>query len=294
MPVRRKLIVAVLALTPLLGTMLLAQPALAHGAMGTPVSRAVACGPQGAMATRTSAACKAATAASGGGSAFTDWDNLRVPNVNGRDRQLIPDGKLCSGGLAAFRGLDLARADWPATTLTAGASYTFRYRVMIAHQGGFRLYVTRDGYDPTKPLRWADLEAKPFLTVTDPAMQGGAYVFKGTLPAGRSGRQLIYTIWQTTSTPDTYYSCSDVVFAAPGGTAAKAPAASPSAAAPAAPAVPASSAATQPAAGAADGSPVTVAAVSPTSNLLPLALIGVVLLLVIGVGTTFLIRRRRA
>jgi len=50
------------------------------------------------MAARTSAACKAATAASGGGSAFTDWDNLRVPNVNGRDRQLIPDGKLCSGG----------------------------------------------------------------------------------------------------------------------------------------------------------------------------------------------------
>jgi hypothetical protein len=37
-----------------------------------------------------------------------------------------------------------------------------------------------------------------------------------------------------------------------------------------------------------------VAAVSPTGNLLPLALIGVVLLLVIGVGTTFLIRRRRA
>jgi chitin-binding protein len=45
---------------------------------------------------------------------------------------------------------------------------------------------------------------------------------------------MIYAIWQTTSTPDTYYSCADVVFTAP------APAARPPAAPrPQAPAVPA-------------------------------------------------------
>ncbi len=199
-----------------------AAPAQAHGAMASPMSRAVECGPEGGKAAM-SAACKAAAAASNGGAmAFAAWDNLRVPNVNGRDRQRIPDGQLCSGGLSQFKGLDLARADWPTTTLSAGARFTFRYRVTIPHKGSFRLYVTRDGYSPTRPLRWADLEAKPFLTVADPPVQGGAYVLKGRLPAGKTGRHLIYTIWQTTSTPDTYYSCSDVVFRGGGTSAAPA------------------------------------------------------------------------
>jgi chitin-binding protein len=196
-------------------TAALAAPAQAHGALNNPVSRVYACSPEGGQGTR-SAACKAAIAVSGA-QAFAEWDNLRVPNVNGRDRQLIPDGKLCSGGLAAYRGLDLARADWPATKLTAGANLTFTYRTTIPHQGSFRMYVTRDGFDPTQPLTWSDLDAKPFLTVNNPRITNGAYVMPGNLPAGKTGRHIIYTIWQTTSTPDTYYSCSDVVFAAAGG-----------------------------------------------------------------------------
>jgi len=216
-----------------------ATPASAHGALNNPVSRVYACSPEG-HAART-AACRAAIAASAPG-AFAEWDNLRVPDVNGRDRQLIPDGQLCSGGLAAYHGLDLARADWPTTTLTAGARYTFTYRTTIPHAGSFRMYVTRDGYDPTRPLRWSDLESTPFLTVRNPRIAGGAYVMPGRLPADKAGRQLIYTIWQTTSTPDTYYSCSDVVFTgAAAGTAAGAlPAtgAGPASGAPAATAAP--------------------------------------------------------
>ena len=189
-----------------------ARPAAAHGALDNPVSRVAACRPAGSASD--SAACRAAVAASGG-RPFTDWDNLRLANVDGRDRQVVPDGELCSGGIARYRGLDLPRADWPATKLRAGARFTFRYRETIPHRGTFRLYVTRDGYDPTRPLRWSDLEAKPFLTVTDPPRKGEAYVFTGTLPRGKTGRHLIYTIWQNSSTPDTYYSCSDVDFTAP-------------------------------------------------------------------------------
>src|SRR5690348_7356384 len=191
-----------LAAAPLLVTVVIqvlaTAPAQAHGALNSPVSRAYACSPEGGSAR--SAACRAAIGVSGA-QAFVDWDNLRVPNVNGRDRQLIPDGKLCSGGLPAYRGLDLPRADWPATKLTAGANFTFTYRTTIPHQGGFRMYVTRDGYDPTQPLKWSDLDAKPFLTVNNPRITNGAYVMPGKLPAGKTGRHIIYTIWQTTSTP---------------------------------------------------------------------------------------------
>ncbi|MFB9234926.1 lytic polysaccharide monooxygenase [Plantactinospora siamensis] len=213
-------------LAPLLLLALSATPADAHGALSAPASRAAACAPDGGSAR--SAACRAAAAA---GDDAAAWDDIRVPDVNGRDRQVIPDGHLCSGNLDRFRGLDLARPDWPSTRLTPGATITFRYRASIPHQGSFRFYLTRPGWSRSTPLGWGDLAAKPFLTVTDPPLKNGAYQIRGKLPADRTGAHLIYTIWQTSSTPDTYYSCSDVVFsganAAAGATAKRKPAAKP-------------------------------------------------------------------
>ncbi|TYB34915.1 lytic polysaccharide monooxygenase [Micromonospora sp. AP08] len=193
-------------------------PASAHGAPTSPLSRAAACGPEGGRAD--TPACRAAIAA---GAAVREWDNIRVAQIDGRDRERIPDGELCSGGLSAYRGLDLPRADWPATTLTAGARHTFRYRTTIPHKGTFRFYATTASYAPTRRLTWADLEEKPFLTVTDPPIRDGAYEMPGRLPTGRTGRHIIYTIWQNSNTQDTYYSCSDVVFRSPSGGAASTP-----------------------------------------------------------------------
>ncbi|MFI1565238.1 lytic polysaccharide monooxygenase [Streptomyces sp. NPDC020490] len=190
-----------------------AGPARAHGAPTDPVSRAYACSPDGGADSR-SAACRAAVAANG--APFTLWDNLRVAEVGGRDRQVIPDGHLCSGGLAAYKGLDLARSDWPATSLTPGGRLTMTYASTIPHTGTFKLYLTKPGYDPSKPLTWSDLPDKPFAEVTDPALTNGAYRIGATLPSDRTGRHVLYTIWQNSSTADTYYSCSDVVFRAAG------------------------------------------------------------------------------
>ncbi|MEU3888345.1 lytic polysaccharide monooxygenase [Streptomyces sp. NPDC029041] len=195
--------------TPLLLPLWAAGPARAHGAPTDPVSRVVACSPEGGDRTGT-AACRAAVAANG--APFTAWDNLRVANVNGRDRQIVPDGKLCSGGLPAYRGLDLARADWPSTRVTPGARLRMRYVSTIPHTGTFRMYLTKPGYDPAGPLSWSDLPDKPFARVTDPALTDGAYRFEATWPSDRTGRHVLYTVWQNSSTPDTYYSCSDVVF----------------------------------------------------------------------------------
>ncbi|MGV9707784.1 lytic polysaccharide monooxygenase [Streptomyces sp. NPDC003483] len=202
---------AVAAAAPLLLLTWAAGPAQAHGAPTNPVSRVVACSPEGGADNRT-VACRAAIAANG--APFTAWDNLRVAGVGGRDRQVIPDGKLCSGNLPAYKGLDLARADWPSTRLTPGASFTLSYSSTIPHTGTFKLYLSKPGYDPSKPLTWSDLPTKPFATATDPALVNGAYRIRATLPSDRTGRQMLYTIWQNTSTTDTYYSCSDVVFPA--------------------------------------------------------------------------------
>ncbi|WP_018653572.1 lytic polysaccharide monooxygenase auxiliary activity family 9 protein [Actinomadura flavalba] len=210
-----------LALAPAGGLALAAAPADAHGSMENPVSRVLACRLENPESP-TSAACKAAVAA-GGTQAFYDWNGVRIGNADGRHRQLIPDGKLCSAGDPAFRGLDLARADWPSTALTSGASTTFRFKATAQHRGGFQLYITRNGYDASKPLTWSDLETTPFLTKADPAVVNGAYTMPGTVPAGKTGRHLIYAIWQRTDSPEAFYSCSDVTFggASTGGGAAQ-------------------------------------------------------------------------
>ncbi|MCF4140966.1 lytic polysaccharide monooxygenase [Streptomyces sp. Tue 6430] len=200
---------AAAALSPILPVLLGAGPAQAHGAPTTPVSRVYACSPEGGPAAG-SAACRAAVAANG--APFTAWDNLRVPDVGGRDRSTIPDGKLCSGGLPAYRGLDLARSDWPSTRLTPGGTLRMTYVSTIPHTGTFAFYLTKPGYDPSQPLTWDDLPERPFAEVRDPALRDGAYRLTAKLPADRAGRQVLYTVWRNSSTPDTYYSCSDVVF----------------------------------------------------------------------------------
>ncbi|MEV0321903.1 lytic polysaccharide monooxygenase [Streptomyces sp. NPDC050658] len=223
MTARRKVAaVAAAGIAPLALTALSVTPAAAHGSMTDPVSRVSACFQEGPESPK-SAACKAAVAASGT-QAFYDWNGVNIANAAGKSKEIIPDGKLCSAGNDKYKGLDLPRADWPSSKLAAG-NHTFRYKGTAPHKGSFELYVTKDSYDPTKPLKWSDLEEKPFVKVTDPKMENGDYVFDGKVPA-KSGRHLIYSIWQRSDSPEAFYTCSDVVFGKDSGATAPAPTAS--------------------------------------------------------------------
>ena len=184
--------------------------AQAHGSMQTPLSRVYGCFLEGPE-TPTSAACQAAVA-TGGTQALYDWNEINIADANGRHREIIPDGKLCSAGRDKYKGFDLARSDWKTTTLPQSGSYTFRYRATAPHRGYFQLYVTRNGYNPSVPLKWSDLEATPFATLSNPSLVDGSYVMTAQLPTGKSGRHLIYAIWQRTDSPEAFYSCSDVIF----------------------------------------------------------------------------------
>ncbi|MHC3469678.1 lytic polysaccharide monooxygenase auxiliary activity family 9 protein [Streptomyces sp. 7R007] len=300
MTVHRTALAAALA-TPALLTLWAAGPARAHGAPTDPVSRAYACSPDGGADART-AACQAAVAANG--APFTFWDNERVADVGGRDRQTIPDGKLCSGGLPAYKGLDLARADWPATTLTPGAKLTMTYTSTIPHTGTFRLYLTKPGYDPAKPLTWSELPENPFAEVKDPPLTNGAYHIAATLPSDRTGRHVLYTIWQNSSTTDTYYSCSDVVFKAaksaePATPSSPAPGkererstSSPGTASPAASSAP-SSATARSAASAPDSTPVASTATADPGPSAPMVAGGAAAVLALTGGAALALRLRR-
>ncbi|WP_326808926.1 lytic polysaccharide monooxygenase [Streptomyces sp. NBC_01775] len=228
MTVRRKTAgIAALGFAPLVLTMVSAGPAAAHGSMSDPVSRISTCFAEGPESPK-SEACKAALQASGP-QAFYDWNEVNIPDAAGKHKEIIPDGKLCSAGRDKYKGLDLPRADWPASEMKEG-KHTFSYKATAPHKGTIDLYITKDGYDPAKPLKWSDLEEKPFASVTNPTLKDGSYVFDGTVPK-KSGRHLIYSTWQRSDSPEAFYTCSDVTFGgeAPGDTppetAAPAPAA---------------------------------------------------------------------
>nr|WP_042179806.1 lytic polysaccharide monooxygenase [Kibdelosporangium sp. MJ126-NF4]CEL14038.1 Chitin binding protein [Kibdelosporangium sp. MJ126-NF4]CTQ88404.1 Chitin binding protein [Kibdelosporangium sp. MJ126-NF4] len=187
-------------------------PASAHGSMSNPTSRIYNCWRENPEAPKT-AACKAAIAAGDSWPVY-DWDEVNQPNANGQHKKLIPDGKLCSAGRAKYQGFDLPRADWVATKLPTSGTFTFRYAYTAAHPGLWELYVTNNSYDPTRLLRWSDLEPTPFYRQMNPPVSGGAYQMTAQIPAGKTGRHLIYAIWQR-QLPDSgeaFYSCSDVTF----------------------------------------------------------------------------------
>jgi predicted carbohydrate-binding protein with CBM5 and CBM33 domain len=192
-------------------TLIIGLPRIqAHGSMQTPISRIYNCFLEGPESPD-SAACRAAVAV-GGTQALYDWNGVRQGNANGQHQALIPDGKLCSANDPLFKGMDLPRSDWVATTLPTSGTYTFTLRATAPHRGSYYLYVTKNGYNPFVPLKWSDLETPPFSVVTDPPLINGAYQWTAQLPAGKSGRHLIYMIWQRSDSPEAFYSCSDVIF----------------------------------------------------------------------------------
>jgi chitin-binding protein len=206
---------AVGAVTVASSVLVLSHQASAHGSMQNPASRVYECFLEGPEHPQT-APCQAAVAI-GGTQPLYDWNEIHLLDANGRSRSLIPDGHLCSAGTDKYKAFDQPRADWPATTMPKTGPFTFQYRETAAHRGSFQFFITRDGYDPTKPLRWADLDP-PFAYFVDPPLVNNVYEMRvDNLPfAGKSGRHLIFTIWQRSDSPEAFYTCSDVVFG-PGG-----------------------------------------------------------------------------
>lgn len=219
---RRLSLLSLLATLPALCmVMFTSSTASAHGAMMEPGSRTFFCWqdgrtPQGNIDPQ-NPACDAAVAQSGDNSLY-NWFSVLRSDGAGRTVGFIPDGQLCSGGNPGYSGFDLARDDWPVTHLTAGAQLDFSYNAWAAHPGWFHLYITKDGYDPTQPLAWDDLESEPFATIDHPSVDGqvgtidGQYKWNTQLPAGKTGKHIIYSVWERSDSNETFYGCSDVVF----------------------------------------------------------------------------------
>ncbi|MFC3978739.1 lytic polysaccharide monooxygenase [Streptosporangium jomthongense] len=202
--------IAAAAAVPVLLSTVMAGSASAHGSMGTPVSRVYACYLENPESPDTPA-CKAAVG-KWDTQPLYDWDELNIGTANGKHREIIPDGQLCSAGRAKYRAYDAARTDWPSTAMpTGGGAYTFRYPYTADHPGTFEIYITKDGFDPLQPLKWSDLDSTLLAKVRNPSKVNGEYVIQGQLPP-KTGRHIVYSIWQRSDSAEAFYTCSDVTF----------------------------------------------------------------------------------
>jgi predicted carbohydrate-binding protein with CBM5 and CBM33 domain len=215
----------VVTLATLAAALTSAAPASAHGAMMIPGSRTFLCYEDGLTSTGQivpqNPACQTAVATSGTTPLY-NWFAVgnRSGATSGGTTGFIPDGKLCSGNsnYYDFSGFDHADANWPVTHLTSGANIQIEYNKWAAHPGTFSLYITKAGWDQTKPLTWAEMNTTPFSSATmppsvgDPGSISSYYYWNATMPSGLTGRHVILSVWARSDSTETFYGCSDVVF----------------------------------------------------------------------------------
>jgi chitin-binding protein len=191
----------------------IAMPAAAHGAPDYPISRQYNC-----YQNWSQPACAAAIAY-GGEQAIYDWNGVNQGAAAGNHRAVVPDGTICAGGQAKYKGFDLARADWQATVWSPGADgrHEFRYNATAPHRTSeWQFFLTRDGWNPIAgALRWADLDLVATVGSSEvDASVPKRYSMKMRLPQ-RSGQHVLFAIWQRSDSQEAFYSCSDVSFGGP-------------------------------------------------------------------------------
>jgi len=130
-------------------------------------------------------------------------------DANGMHRQIIPDGQLASAGRPdKYGGLDQVRNDWIATPVTPGP-FTVTWTMNAPHETlYFDVYITKESWTPDQPLTWDALE---LLVRTGPRPSSTRDDIDVILPP-RTGKHVIYSIWQRSLSPEAFYSTSDVDF----------------------------------------------------------------------------------
>ncbi|KGM12936.1 lytic polysaccharide monooxygenase [Cellulomonas bogoriensis] len=149
-------------------------------------------------------------------SAMWNWNGLYRDNVGGRHEQVIPDGTLCSGGNTEGGRYDYMDTPGPWIAKDVPHNFTLTLTDDASHGADYlRIYVSKPGFDPTtQSLGWGDLDL-----VTETGRFAPARILQTdvSLPTNRTGRAVLYTIWQASHMDQPYYLCSDINIGGTGG-----------------------------------------------------------------------------
>ncbi|ACU36415.1 MULTISPECIES: lytic polysaccharide monooxygenase auxiliary activity family 9 protein [Actinosynnema] len=142
--------------------------------------------------------------------AMWNWNGLYREGVAGNHQAAIPDGQLCSAGRTEngrYAAMDVPGA-W--TAATKPRQFTLTVTDQAKHGADYlRVYVTKQGFNPlTTSPRWSDLEQ-----VASTGRYAPAGTYQVAVNAGsRTGRHIVYVIWQASHSDQSYYFCNDVIF----------------------------------------------------------------------------------
>ena len=187
--------------------LIISQPAFSHGTVTYPASRVWNCYQEGPE-TPSSATCMAAYA-SHGPQAFYDWNEVSQLEANGEHELYIMDGNLASGGRPdKYGGLDQASSEWAATFVTPGPDIVTWTNSAPHATLYYRVYITKSDWTTDQPLTWASLD---LLVETAPSPPEATVNIPVVWPE-RTGKHVVYSIWQRSDSPEAFYATSDVDF----------------------------------------------------------------------------------
>ncbi|MEM8892276.1 MAG: lytic polysaccharide monooxygenase, partial [Bacteroidota bacterium] len=183
------------------------QFVLAHGTVTYPPSRIWICFRENPENPDTPACIDAV--ASHGTQPLYDWNEINQREVDGNHLAFVPDSTLASGGRPdKYGGMDQVRSDWVATPVSPGPTAII-WSITAPHAAAYYdVFITKASWTPDQPLTWDNLE---LLVRTGPRPLETEVNIPVTLPQ-RTGRHVIYSVWQRSLSPEAFYSASDVDF----------------------------------------------------------------------------------
>ncbi|MHA0960155.1 N-acetylglucosamine-binding protein GbpA [Enterobacter cancerogenus] len=124
-----------------------------------------------------------------------------------------PDGQLASAGISQYSQLDKQSLNaWTKSPMTAGPHQFVWYHTAPHKTTNWRYYITKQNWNPNKPLTRDQFELTPFCTVNG---NGQAPAQRQTMNCNvpeRTGYQVIYGVWEIADTSNSFYQAIDVDF----------------------------------------------------------------------------------
>ncbi|MHA6482363.1 lytic polysaccharide monooxygenase [Paenibacillus sp. strain BS8-2] len=171
----------------------IADKASAHGYMTSPASRSLLC-----------------SQAENQNCGAIQYEPQSVEGIGGFPASGPADGKLAGAG--HYAELDQQSANrWKKVDLKGGSN-TFTWTLTANHiTEKWDYYITKIGWDPSKPLTRDQLESKPFCTIDGGNKQPSKSVSHTcNVPTDRTGYHIILGVWEIGDTVNAFYQAVDV------------------------------------------------------------------------------------
>jgi lytic cellulose monooxygenase (C4-dehydrogenating) len=209
--VRRPLRALVLLLTTMVGILPWSGVAQAHGTVVDPASRAYHCWQvwgnnhtNPAMEQEDPMCWRAFQA---NPDTMWNWMSALRDGLGGNFQAATPDGQLCSNALSRNDSLNQP-GPWKTTNISR--NFSIHLYDQASHGADFfRVYVSKNGFDPTtQRLGWGNLD---FITQTGSYPPATDITFNVST-SGYTGHHIVFVIWQASHLDQAYMWCSDVTF----------------------------------------------------------------------------------